>query len=79
MNLSLITIKKLANESGYTESAIRSKIADGIFAEGKHYIKSPDGRIQFRVDEYIRWVESSSTATAFKSRSTGTQNATAQR
>jgi ubiquinone biosynthesis protein COQ9 len=56
--LELVTIQKLAAESGYTEDAIRSKIARGEFAEGLHYIKSPDGRIHFYVEEYLKWLKS---------------------
>lgn len=66
MNLTKITLQKLAQESGYSEEALRSKIARGDFAEGKHYIKAPDGRIHFEVEEYLKWVESSSVAKASK-------------
>jgi hypothetical protein len=34
MSLPIITLQKLAAESGYTEDALRSKIARGEFAEG---------------------------------------------
>lgn len=74
----LITLPKLAVESGYTEDALRSKIARGEFAEGIHYIKSPDGRIHFIVEAYLKWVESSHTAKASKSRSTGTASGIGQ-
>ena len=72
MRFPLITIRKLAEETGYTEGALKAKIARGDFAEGLHFIKSPDGRVQFKVEAYLKWVESSSTATAYSSRSTGT-------
>lgn len=61
MNLPKITLQKLAEESGYSEDALRSKIARGDFAEGIHYIKAPDGRIHFILEAYLKWVESSST------------------
>ena len=77
--LPLITIQKLSVESGYTEDAIRSKINRGEWAEGIHFIKSPDGRIQIKVEEYIKWVESKSMVKVSKSRSTGAVSATAQR
>jgi hypothetical protein len=79
MNLKLITIKKLSDESGYSENALRSKIARGDFAEGIHYIKSPDGRVQFYVEAYEKWVESNNTGKASRLRSTGTGNVTALR
>ncbi|MFZ2542126.1 MAG: hypothetical protein WAW75_10205 [Gallionella sp.] len=75
----LITLQKLAVESGYTEDALRSKIARGEFAEGIHYIKSPDGRIHFIVEEYLKWVESSHTGKVSKSRSTGMVSDSGQR
>lgn len=71
LELPLITIKKLAIETGYTEFAIRSKIARGDFAEGIHFVKAPDGRIHFKIKEYLSWVESSHTEKVSKSRSGG--------
>lgn len=56
--LELVTLQKLAQETGYTEHALRSKIGRGEFAEGVHFIKGPDGRIHFRVEEYLKWVKS---------------------
>jgi hypothetical protein len=64
--LPIITLQKLSTETGYTEDALRSKIARGDFAEGIHYIKSPDGRIQFIIQEYLQWVESNRTEKASK-------------
>ncbi len=66
MKLPKVTLKKLAEESGYSEHALRSKIARGDFAQGKHYIKSPDGRIHFIVEEYLNWLESNHTARVSK-------------
>jgi hypothetical protein len=78
MNLDLITLPKLAMESGYTEHAIRSKIARGDFAEGVHFIKAPDGRIHFYLQEYYKWVVSKNTAAAYKLRLPGKGNDTDQ-
>ena len=78
MSLKYITAKKLAEESGYTEDALRAKVLRGDFAEGVHYRRSPDGRIQFNVEEYTKWVESSSIVGKSKLRSTGTGKDTAQ-
>jgi len=79
MSLPKITLQKLAVESGYTEEALRGKIARGEFIEGKHYIKAPDGRIHFIVEEYLKWVESNNTGKASKLHSIGTGNDTVQR
>lgn len=46
-SFSMVTIKKLAELSGYTEGALRKKIHDGVFVESVHFQKSPDGRIHF--------------------------------
>lgn len=79
MNLPKITLQKLATESGYTEDALRSKIARGEFAEGIHYIKAPDGRIHFIVEAYLKWVESNHIGKASKLRSTGKVSSIDQR
>ena len=54
--LKWVTIKKLAEESGYSVAALRSKINRGDFIEGYHWRKSRDGRIQFNVEAYNQWV-----------------------
>lgn len=51
-----VTAKKLAEISGYTEAALRKKIHDGVFKQGIHFVKSPDGRIHFDIREYEKWV-----------------------
>lgn len=55
--LRYVTIPKFATESGYTEGAIRSKIRDGIWREGREWKRAPDGRVLIDVDGYHRWVE----------------------
>ena len=53
-----ILIKVLAQESGYSEDAIRSKIKKGVWRKGVHYQKAPDGRILFNREAIEKWVES---------------------
>jgi hypothetical protein len=55
--LRYVTIPKFAEQSGYTEDAIRTKIRDGIWAEGKIWIKAPDNRVLIDVEGYREWVE----------------------
>lgn len=55
--LRYVTIPKFSVESGYTEDAIRSKIRDGIWVEGRVWKKAPDGRIVIIVEGYDEWVE----------------------
>ena len=51
------TIKKHAEETGYTESAIRTKISRGVWLEGRVWKKAPDGTIIIDEEGYNEWVE----------------------
>ena len=55
--LELITLKKLADLTGYTEGALHKKIYDDVLKEGLHYYRAPDGRIHFNIEEYKKWVK----------------------
>lgn len=55
-----LTIRKFSSESGYTEAAIRSKIADGTWMENRVWRRAPDKRILIDVQGYVEWVESES-------------------
>ena len=59
------TISQFATESGYTEAAIRSKIADGTWPKGLVWRHAPDNKPLISVDGYAEWVES---AAAFERR-----------
>lgn len=52
-----VTVDLAASLTGYTEKAIRRKIQDGIWLEGREYRKSPDGRILISMAGYQSWVE----------------------
>ncbi len=52
-----VTVKVAASITGFTEKAIRRKIQDGVWLEGREYRKSPDGRILISVKGYTSWVE----------------------
>ena len=52
-----VVIKVLARESGLTEDAIRAKKKNGVWLEGVHWRKAPDGRIWFNREAIERWVE----------------------
>ncbi|MBK1688883.1 excisionase [Rubrivivax gelatinosus] len=43
--------------TGYTEKAIRRKIAEGVWRVGKEYRKAPDGSVLISIAGYARWVE----------------------
>ena len=52
-----VTVKKLAELSGYSEKAIHIKKERGIWLEGIHWKKSPDGRLQFNIEAIELWIE----------------------
>lgn len=53
-----VVIRKLAELTGYTEDAIRSKMKKGVWRESVHFRKAPDGRILFSLEAFEKWVES---------------------
>lgn len=52
-----VTVDLAARLTGYTAKAIRRKIGDGIWREGREWRKAPDGRVLISLDGYTRWVE----------------------
>ena len=52
-----VVIRKLAEHTGYTENAIRSKMKKGVWRESVHFRKAPDGRIMFNLEAIEKWVE----------------------
>lgn len=55
MNLRHVTISKFAEQSGYTEDAVRAKIKRGEWLEGAIWIKAPDGRILIDTEGFEAW------------------------
>lgn len=51
-----VTIARCSQLTGYTEDAIRTKIRDGVWAEGEVWRRAPDGRVLVDIDGYERWV-----------------------
>ena len=52
-----VTIALAAMVTGLTEKAIRRKIEDGKWLEGREYRRSPDGGIFISITGYTSWVE----------------------
>lgn len=52
-----VLIPLFCSLTGYTDKAVRRKIAEGIWIEGRHYRRAPDGRITMDLEAYYRWVE----------------------
>jgi hypothetical protein len=51
-----VTIELASAMTGLTEKAIRRKIEDGVWAEGKHF-RRRDNRVFIDMREYELWVE----------------------
>lgn len=52
-----VLIKILSQQSGYSEDAIRAKIKKGVWLQGLHYRKAPDGRLHFNLEAIQSWIE----------------------
>ena len=59
MPVNWLTIRKFSEQTGYSEDAVRGKIRDGVWLEGRVWIKAPDNRVLLSVEGYNQWVESS--------------------
>jgi hypothetical protein len=55
-----VTIKLHAAVSGYSEAAIRSKIKEGVWIEGREYVRAPDGHVFIDREGVQRWLVSGS-------------------
>ena len=54
-----VTIPLAKALTGYTVSAIETKIARGVWVEGREWRRAPDGRVLIDLRGYERWVEGS--------------------
>lgn len=43
--------------TGYTQKAVRRKIEEGYWLEGKEFRRAPDGHILIDMEGYNKWVE----------------------
>ena len=57
VQLQWVLLPMFCSLTGYTEKAVRRKIEDGVWLQGKHFRKAPDGRITLDIQEYYKWVE----------------------
>ena len=51
-----VTVKKLAELTGYSTEAIRQKKKKGVWAENRHWRKAPDNRIVFNTKAIDEWL-----------------------
>ncbi len=54
-----VSVKLAAHLTGRTEKALRRKIEDGKWIEGREYRRDPDGMINVDMKGVERWVEAS--------------------
>lgn len=54
-----VTVKKLAEMSGYSIKAIQNKVDRGVWRKGVHLVIAPDGRRLFNVPVIEKWIEGS--------------------
>lgn len=52
-----VTVPLAAEATGLSEKAIRRKIEDGKWLDGREYRRSPDGGIFISMKGYAQWVE----------------------
>jgi hypothetical protein len=52
-----VTVPLAATITGLSEKAIRRKIEDGKWVEGREWVRSPDGGIFISMKGFERWVE----------------------
>ena len=52
-----VTVRLAALITGLTEKAIRRKIEDGKWIEGREYRRSPDGMLFISIKGYVQWIE----------------------
>lgn len=57
-----VTIAHAASLTGYSVASIETKIARGIWLEGRQWKRAPDGRVLIDMRGYERWVEGQSAA-----------------
>lgn len=51
-----VLIRKAAEVTGYTQSAIRTKIKRSVWTRGRHWRKGPDNRVFVDLQAIQRWV-----------------------
>ena len=57
VNLRYVLLNVFCSLSGYTDKAVRRKLEDGVWVEGRHYKKLPDGHIAMDMQAFYKWCE----------------------
>jgi hypothetical protein len=53
--IDLITIPRFCALTGYSDDAVRAKMAEGVWLEDSVWVKAPDGRILISIRGYQAW------------------------
>lgn len=56
--LDAIPLDRFCELTGYTPSAIRTRISRAQWAQGDHYFKDPLGQLHISLSGFERWVRS---------------------
>ena len=51
-----VLIKRVVEDTGYSDQAIRAKIKRGIWLQDLIWKKAPDNRIVFNLEEIQKWM-----------------------
>jgi hypothetical protein len=57
LNTRYVRVNKFVELTGYSDKAVRCKIAEGVWLEGRQYRRAPDGAILVDMMGYEKWVE----------------------
>lgn len=52
-----VLLARFCEISGYTQRAVYRKMQTGVWVQGVHYIKSPDGHIHIDLEVYELWLK----------------------
>lgn len=56
IHVKFVMIPVFIEITGYSDKAVRRKIEEGIWRNGVHFRKSPDGHIHIDMPAYYAWV-----------------------
>jgi hypothetical protein len=51
-----VMLKRFEELTGYTEKAVRAKMARGVWLQDREFVKAPDGHVLMDLEGYERWV-----------------------
>jgi hypothetical protein len=57
MTTRYVKLPRFEHLTGYTEKAVRRKIEEGHWLEGREFRRAPDGHILVDLTGYEKWVE----------------------